>query len=294
MPLSAEQVSDNNFNPPVNKPAYPTGDGPQVFIDEAHNNFHTADGRYKTFADLLRKDGYVVKGLDSKFTQKVLQTVDILVISNALADENMDNWDLPTPSAFSESEIQEVQTWVKEGGALLLIADHMPFPGAVMDMAASFGIIMGNGFAFTADKSGLMQFRRVDGSLHSHPIIKGRDLSEAVEFVISFTGQAFRLQPGIAADPLMVLGNETILMLPTQAWQFSEQTPRIGSGGMLQGTTLRYGIGRVAVFGEAAMFTAQVFGPQRKPAGMNHPEASQNSQFVLNILHWLSGLLTDE
>jgi hypothetical protein len=53
--------------------------------------------------------------------------------------------------------------------------------------------------------------------------------------------------------------------------------------------------GRVAVFGEAAMFSAQsaINGDQVMRMGMNDPEASQNSQFVLNVLHWLSGLLQD-
>lgn len=47
---------------------------------------------------------------------------------------------------------------------------------------------------------------------------------------------------------------------------------------------------RVAVFGEAAMFSAQV-GSDGEPMGMNDPEADQNHQFVLNVMHWLSGLL---
>lgn len=62
---------------------------------------------------------------------------------------------------------------------------------------------------------------------------------------------------------------------------------------MLQGAVLRFGRGRVALFGEAAMFTAQLAGPTRKPVGMNAPEAGQNAQFVLNLLHWLSGLLNE-
>jgi hypothetical protein len=40
-----------------------------------------------------------------------------------------------------------------------------------------------------------------------------------------------------------------------------------------------YGSGRVAVIGEAAIFSAQV------------PEASRNAQFLLNVVHWLTGLL---
>jgi hypothetical protein len=49
--------------------------------------------------------------------------------------------------------------------------------------------------------------------------------------------------------------------------------------------------GRAAFFGEAAMFSAQVAGPDRIPIGMNGPQAEQNYQFVLNLMHWLSGLL---
>ena len=49
--------------------------------------------------------------------------------------------------------------------------------------------------------------------------------------------------------------------------------------------------GRLAVFGEAAMFSAQVAGPDRMPIGMNAPMAEQNYQFVLNVMHWLSGLM---
>jgi hypothetical protein len=51
------------------------------------------------------------------------------------------------------------------------------------------------------------------------------------------------------------------------------------------------GRGRVAFFGEAAMFSAQVAGREKRPMGMNAPLAEQNAQFALNTLHWLSGLL---
>lgn len=63
--------------------------------------------------------------------------------------------------------------------------------------------------------------------------------------------------------------------------------------GWLQAAAVRVGTGRVAAFGEAAMFSAQLAGPARMPMGMNHPLAKQNAQFTLNVLHWLSGLLED-
>jgi cytochrome c peroxidase len=42
------------------------------------------------------------------------------------------------------------------------------------------------------------------------------------------------------------------------------------------------------IFGEAAMFTAQLAGPAKNPMGMNSPEAKKNYQFLLNVVHWLS------
>jgi hypothetical protein len=53
---------------------------------------------------------------------------------------------------------------------------------------------------------------------------------------------------------------------------------------------MRAGEGRVAMFGEAAMFTAQLRSDGSK-MGMNAPYAEQNYKFLLNVSHWLSGLL---
>ncbi len=48
---------------------------------------------------------------------------------------------------------------------------------------------------------------------------------------------------------------------------------------------------RLAFFGEAGMFTAQLIGKERIPFGMNVPIARDNAQFLLNVVHWLSGIL---
>ena len=39
------------------------------------------------------------------------------------------------------------------------------------------------------------------------------------------------------------------------------------------------------------MFSAQIAGAERRPMGMNAPMAEQNARFVLNVLHWLSGVI---
>lgn len=132
-------------------------------------------------------------------------------------------------------------------------------------------------------------FRTTDGTLRSDAIVRGRHAGEAVTAIRTFTGQAFRAPP--EAEPVLILPGTFISLLPEKAWQFSADTRRQSAAGWLQGAVTRVESGRAAFFGEAAMFSAQVAGPERRPMGMNAPGAEQNFQFVLNVLHWLSGLL---
>jgi len=82
--LSAQQIGDADFNPQLKNPYYKTGEGPVIFIDESHNNFHTLSGRYKPFAEILEKDGYKVRPNSEKFSFESLSKAKILAISNAL------------------------------------------------------------------------------------------------------------------------------------------------------------------------------------------------------------------
>ena len=292
--ISAQQVADTSYKPPLEKPAYPTLRGPVVLLDEAHFNFHTTEGRYRPFAEFLRRDGYVVKPLRSLFSREALAGGKILVIANALAERNGKdgNWSLPTPSAFSDEEIAAVVNWVRGGGSLLLIADHMPFPGAAEKLAAAFGVRFSNGFALDQKVPGEpIIFRRSDASLRDHAITRGRTTKEKVDSVATFTGSAF--QAGSDAQPLLVLGQTVVSLTPSVAWQFKPDTPRVPVEGWYQGAVLRFGKGRVAVFGEAAMFTTQLAGPERKLMGMNAPMAAQNHRLLLNVIHWLSDLFKE-
>jgi len=288
----AEQVPDLSFLPVIEHPAYPSGKGPVVMVDEAHFNFHTKDGRYKPFAELLRRDGYIVTSLRSTFNGKLLSAGRILVIANALSERNVTDWSLPTPSAFSDEEIAAVREWVRGGGSLLLIADHMPFPGAAARLSSAFGIRFNNGFACETRQQEMirkpMVFRRSDASLASHPITDGRTVEERVDSVATFTGQAF--QSDVAVQPLLTFTSSAVSLMPETAWEFTSETPRIPVEGWFQGVVMRFGKGRAAFFGEAAMFTAQISGSENEPMGMNAPVAAENLQFLLNVFHWLSGL----
>ena len=79
--------------------------------------------------------------------------------------------------------------------------------------------------------------------------------------------------------------------MPKTAWEFGPDTARHDVGGWLQGAVFEVGKGRVAVFGEAAMFSAQLAGPEKVPMGMNAPNATQNPQLLLNVLHWLTRVI---
>lgn len=288
----AQQIADTTFNPPITKPAYAKGRGPLVVIDEAHFNFHTASGRYLPFAQLLRRDGYVVQASTTPFREESLRQGKVLVIANALAEVNTrGNWRLPTPSAFTDDEITAVREWVRAGGALLLIADHMPFAGAAEKLGAAFGIRFSNCFASFADtlRDDFFVFRRALGALAAHAILNGIAREEQVDSVMTFTGSAFQIEAG--AQPLFVLDSSQVLLMPEIAWQFTPATPRHSASGWLQGATLKFGKGRIAVFGEAAMFSAQLAGPAREAVGMNSPQAPQNYRFLLNTLRWLAGEL---
>jgi hypothetical protein len=270
-----------------------------VCVDEAHANFHTLDERFWAFGELLRRDGYVVRPSRATLDRESLASCGILVISNAQPSE--DEWDTypyPTPSAFSEAEVTAVREWVRGGGNLLLIADHMPLAGAAATLAAAFGVTFTDGFAVDgfgpeAERNAAFAkptiFRTTDRSLRPHAIVRGRQAKEAVTSVRTFTGQAFRAPTN--AEPVLVLPGTFISLLPEKAWHFDARTRRVATGGWLQGAVMRVGAGRAGFFGEAAMFSAQVTGADRRPMGMNAPGAEENFQFVLNVMHWLSGLL---
>ena len=287
--INAQQIADTTFNPIIENPAYETNQGPVIFIDEAHHNFHTMGGRYQGFAKLLQTDGYQLKPFKEKFKKAGLEQGKILVISNALNERNIEDWSLPTPSAFTDEEINVVNQWVKDGGSLFLIADHMPLPGAAADLAASFEFKFYNGFALdTTKRGGIDMFYRDKGTVKNNAITNGRNKTERIDSVGTFTGQGFEIPK--EAEAILVFDSKFKILLPEVAWQFTDKTPRFSIEGWSQIACLKYGKGGIVVSGEAAMFTSQQAGDGRS-VGMSSPEVPQNQQLLLNIIHWLDGLI---
>ena len=278
----AQQVGDTSFHPSLRDPAWKRGSGPRVLVDEAHHNFHTARGRFLPFTRVLEADGFRVDSLEEPLSARSLAGARILVIANPMSGRNFGgNWFLPTPAAYDSAEVAALRRWVEAGGGLFLIADHMPFPGAAQGIAAAFGFNLGNGFAMDDEMSATITYRRADGTLGDDPLTRG------IDSVISFTGQAFT---GPAdARPILIIPAGVTMLYPDTAWQFGADTRREPAAGRWQGAVREVGRGRVAVFGEAAMFSAQRAGPQNFPFGMNAPGAAQNVVLLRHIVEWLAG-----
>lgn len=268
--------AENEFNP---NDDYRT---PHVYVDSAHHNYHVLEKSYATFGEALREDGFLVDSIEKSFLAGSLDEVDILVIASAQHQDDVKDWSTPNISAFTDKEIDDVERWVSNGGSLFLIVDHMPFPGGAHDLAAAFGFDLINGMLSDDKKFGCPQlvFKLEDGTLHDNMITQGLTEADEVDHVASFCGSAFNIPEN--ATPVLTVQDHMLMTLPEAAWKQDENSPSIDAAGLSQGAVLEHGDGRVAVFGEAQIFTCKAEG-----RGMCHKKAVQNRQFLLNIVRWL-------
>jgi hypothetical protein len=275
----AQPVPDMEYRVKIDNPIFEKGAGPKVLIDEAHNNLHRKEGGLFAFARMMEDDGAQVFSNQEKITDSLLEKYDVLVIVNALHDSNVGNWQNPCPSAFTKEEIVTIGRWIENGGSLLLVADHMPYGGAVQDLAKLFGVKWSNSFAIRNGQNWPPSiFSKESKTLLHSPV------SNNLQQIASFSGSVFRAPKN--AIPFMVFDSSHEILMPEIAWQFSKKTKHESAEGWLQGACLEYGQGKVLLLGEAAMITAQLAGDRK--AGMNNPEAPENGQLALNIFRWLT------
>lgn len=244
MTLAAWQMPDRSFRPMIEDRAYAPGAGPVVCFDQSHDNLHTLDAGFWPFADLVRRDGYLVRPMTTTLDRQSLGDCRILVIASPR-------------SRITETD--SIRTWVAAGNSLLLIVDRDSRAGA-SDLAPAFGV------AFTDNPLKPATFRSTDRTLRDHAIARGRHAKESATSVTTFAGQAMRV--------------------PTTA-----ELLLVASDGLVQGAVMRVEKGRAAFFGDPTLFTAQIAGPDRRLVGMNAPGAEQSFHFVLNVMHWLSGIV---
>ena len=288
--LGAQEIqpADSVFDATISRPAFARGAGPVIAVDEAHNNFHTVSGRYRPFAEVLRNDGFRVRAHASPFSRASLSGIDVLVVANALGPVRFDG---QTNPAFTIEEEDALLGWVRGGGRLLFIADHAPMGGAARRLAARLGVDLSTGRTFddphsdwsSGSPSWLVFGRDTGAVLADHAITRGRDSTERIRRVVTFTGQSLTGPP------------ESVALLPLVAGAFDvlPDKRQVPATGRSQALAFELGRGRVVVFGEAALFTAQVASAPGVPArrfGFTWP-GTDNRQLAINTVRWLAGVL---
>jgi hypothetical protein len=282
---NAQQVPDTTFKLVIDSLVYSEDKRPTICIDSAHNNLHTLSGGFLPFARLMKANGFTMRDMNSSVSNtQVLSGCDIYAIINPLHKSNLGNWKLPNPSAFTTKEVTEINNWTKDGGKLFLIADHMPFAGAAFELAQSFGFVFSNGFA-QLEKEGNQPdyFSLQNQRLMDHPLLDGE-----IPSVTTFTGSAFTYPE--EAELILKFNEGDVSLEPEIAWQFTDSTKTISLNGYAQGAVMNYGKGKVAIFGEAAMFTARIVSNQNRTfkVGFNSDLAPNNQLFVVRLLRYLA------
>lgn len=165
---------DVSYSPQVRRPAYGKR-GPQMLIDEAHGNTHTARAHFTPLAKLFERDGFrVSRGRQTLFGE-LLEPYQVLVIAN------------PRQS-FSSLEISAIRAWVDEGGGLMLISDRGRAVDVVQPVAAVFGLALDSGAA-----EGI----RLERPVSAHPVHSGRPaFDRPIRQLFLFPGPAVRGGPG--------------------------------------------------------------------------------------------------
>jgi hypothetical protein len=261
-----------------------------VAFDEGHFNVHSLQTPYKVLGEVASELGFVPSPHTGQFSAASLEGVRILVACCARATATGPLADQGRP-AHRDEELDALEQWVREGGALLLVIDHYPIGGANAALAARFGVDVLNGrtedsalregdvagsvagpdgVGTVAVQGGALVFDREQKRIGDHPITCGRNVRERINRVGTFGGASLRAFTG--STPLLLFSDRSIDVV-------GPDTIARSAFGRNQGLALTYDRGRVVVLGEAAML-------------FNFEQPTlQNRQFAVNVLRWLAGQL---
>ncbi len=264
----SELAVDDSFDPPITAPAFPKGKGPVVLVDEKHRDVVSLQTYLRPVGRFLGKDGYVIRPFSEAFSAKGLAKARVLVIANAQAPEGSPE----QASAFSEEEVRAVETWVRRGGGLLLIADRAPFGAPARPLARAFGVTLDDNTILRRGSD-----EKPDGVLtidvsadgdSAHPIFHG------VSRVVYVVGESLD-------------GPGPILRAPADTYSgpTAQATDGPSAAGKPIALAFSHGRGRVVVIGDAGI--ASAFG---SVGGASHRGISEadNAQFIRNVFRWLS------
>ena len=292
---AAQQTPDPSFDPRVPNPMWKDRH-PLILFDAGHNNLYTASDRYMGLSNLARSDGFGTEQRLLPLTAGALERAKVLVIADPLGSKDPMARSAERP-AFTKAEVDALIDWIKEGGGLLLVAEHAPTGRAAHGLAFRLGVDFSAGFLSdpvlqdsTIGGSTLI-FSRERKAIGDHPVTLGRGPLERVNQVKTFTGQSLKGPEG--SVPLLVLSPEArdnMIKVGMPPGPIPDSLIR-SAAGRAQGVAFTLGKGRVVVLGEGAMLSAGVMKVSETftyHIGLN-ADGCDNRQFALNAMRWLSG-----
>lgn len=229
-------------------------DAQTVLIDQGHLNYYTImlddTYSYSGFTDAAFDAGYDIRiSTVGEITAEALAQGDVYVVP------------LPQQS-FTDDEVNVMQRFVINGGAMLLIADYSgDYSDPARSLANSFGAIL-NGDIVTdpdpADHSDnrVHWVKYTDKNFAEHPIF------DNVNELQSFTSSS------ILPYSSLSLVKADANAVPTES---------------VVAVATEYGLGRVVILGDSNFFDDTY--------GLNKAD---NEQFAVNIINWLTGNPTDQ
>jgi len=192
--------------------------------------------------------------------------------------------------------VDHLASWVRRGGALFLLFDHYPIAAAVERLTKAFGVEIELGLASDPEHDvspagcpicfhGWIEYSRKNDLLGDHPITRGRDVSERITRIVTFGGSSLSTSNG--EGEFLRLGAAATNV------QYNNGAPAGQTARRAQAAAFRVGEGRVVMLADGNTVAAQIAevtpGSQMR-TGLGYAGVD-NRQLLLNIVHWLSGLL---
>jgi hypothetical protein len=290
-----QSAPDPGFDTSISRPAF-TKSHPVLLFDSAHHNLFTAGDRYAPLASMAKHDGFDIRESREAVTPATLSEANVFLIADPLGSADPMSHAAEGP-AFLRTECDAIVHWVKGGGGLLLIAEHAPSGYAARGLAVMLGVDLSAGFLSdsalqdsTIGGSTLV-FSRATGTVGDHPTTRGRDTTERVQRVRTFTGESLKGPEGsVTLLRLSDYATDNMIRAGHKPGPIPDSLVHTAKG-RAQGIAFTLGKGRVVVLGEGAMLTAQVMkhgDDIQYRMGMSVRDAD-NRQFALNVLRWLGG-----
>jgi hypothetical protein len=289
--------ADTGYVPRIARKMWPAA-GPAVVIDDAHWNEYTGTRGYLPFTKLLQQDGYTVINRGNAGSPAVLANAKVAVISNALGFRGVIrqagqfvkvNLEGLAADAFSDTEVAAIESWVSQGGSLLLVADHTPAGRAAQSLAERFGVTLRDRIVLDPEhadrgETSNIVFTRASRTIGSHQIVGAGGQLESIDRIVTFGGQAIEGPPHAIK----------LLMFSGTAYEMEKEgggaEDRIPVPGLAQVLVMYHGKGKVVVIGDAELLTSRIQSPTgvAERIGLQWP-GSDNELFVRRIMGWLSG-----